>query len=95
MGAKKKPDCVSGFFFIFVSELVDVNDFLNSLRAVVVRLALVAERNCSRLESEQRVVGSDLHIASRHDNGSALADDDGSSLCLLSGIELGSEVFRI
>ena len=95
MGAKKKPDCVSGFFFIFVSELVDVNDFLNSLRAVVVRLALVAERNCSRLEGEQGVVGSDFYVASGHDNCSALADDDGSSLCLLSGIELGSEVFRI
>lgn len=80
---------------VFLCKLVDVDDLLGRGCAVEVRLALVGERNLTFLEREERVVGCNLDVAAGHDHGAALADDDRSSLCCLTSVELGTEVLRI
>lgn len=75
--------------------LVDVYDLFDRLRAVIVRLADVLEGHLAFFDGKHGVVFAEHGASSREDDRAALADDDRTRLGLLSGVELGSEIFRI
>lgn len=50
---------------------------------------------CARLKGKESVILADTDIGSWKDAGTALADDDRSSLGDLSVVELGTKVLRV
>lgn len=83
------------FLFGVLKKLHDVHNLFALGRAVKTLFAYLTEGDGAGCDGKEGVVVADADVLAGHYFGPALTHDNAARLCLFTGIELGTEIFRV